>query len=385
MELESPDIAMDPPSPDPPLPRAQAASFTMGRVPTVSRRERRNKPKHKAKKIHIAKSTKKVAGFPFPLSRTKHYGFPLCFTLASFPRSSVQAVRHLHTLIAPPVKPNYFTMKPDEVKELCKAFFENIRARWAFRKLLLIWKLRRCKPKNENDPMTLDTIKDLVEIIDLPTKSIYRFEAKSLARAWRSNLLNHDGVFPDPKMPINPLTNLPFHLLQVHSALKTIKQKGQTDWVLDSFQSTTYDLDLWQRKFSVPLKIESLNSILADKSSYDRYDILMDFAELQYDYHNISFPKKMFEWLFLKHHTYDYINSWVRACKKFYTEKYMLTEKDDLDDLDVRSSVINAYLTEIPSDIQEKYNEYLERLHGVNVSRRPLQNRVIVRAGISSI
>jgi hypothetical protein len=89
-----------------------------------------------------------------------------------------------------------------------------------------------------------------------------------------------------------------------------------------------------------------LNSILADKSSYDRFDIVMDFAELQFDLQGIDFPKRMFQWIFLKQEADEYAEIWIRACRKYYVEKYTLTEKDDIEDLDVRSSVINEYLVE---------------------------------------
>ena len=95
--------------------------------------------------------------------------------------------------------------------------------------------------------MTMESIKQPVEIYDIYNKAIYTFETKSLARAWKSNLLHHDGVFPEPKFPINPLTNLRLSLLQLHLALQTIRKTGHIDWVLDSFASSNYDLISWEK------------------------------------------------------------------------------------------------------------------------------------------
>jgi hypothetical protein len=105
----------------------------------------------------------------------------------------------------------------------------------------------------------------------------------------------------------------------------------------------------------------------------------MDFAELQYELQGIDFPKKLFEWIFSKHEVDDYAEIWIRACKKYYVEKYTITDKDDLEDLEVRSSVINAYLIEVPKIVQVLYEKYLERTQ--RNGRRRIQNRIILRIG----
>ncbi len=230
--------------------------------------------------------------------------------------------------------------------------------------------------------MTMEAIKQPVEIYDLYNKAIYTFEAKSLARAWKSNLLNHDGVFPEPKFPVNPFTNLKLQTLQVHTSCKAIRKAGHIDWVLDSFASCYYNLGDWNKKFNIPLKVESLTSILADKSCYDRFDLVMDFAELQHELHGIDFPKKMFEWIFSKHEVDDYAEIWIRACKKYYIEKYTIIDKDDLEDLEIRSSIINAYLIEIPVIVKLMYNKYLERTQ--RNGRRRVQNAAIGPSGGNS-
>lgn len=361
------------------------ARFSMGRAAPQPRNRRTQRALREKSKVKKVKPSKSQSIWPaFPISHRKNYGFVINFLLGGFPRSSVQAVQHFHKMIAPPEKVTIFSLKPSEIKQLSAAFFENIRARWSFRKLVLVWRVRRCKKINEEDPMTMEHIQEPVAVYDLYNKAIYTFEAKSLARAWKSNLLHHDGVFPEPKFPTNPFTNLSLHTLQVHLAFKLIRKAGYMNWVLDSFASSNYDLVTWEKKFSIPLKIESLTSIFADKSSYDRFDMLMDFAELQHEYHGLDFPKKMFEWIFQKHQVDEYEDLWIRACKKYYVEKCTLTEKDDIEELDIRSSIIYSYLIEVPKIVQVMYEKYLERLRENGrrrVQPRQMLNRVIYRAG----
>lgn len=355
--------------------------FSMGRRNPGHRQRRSTTSQKKIKKVKPSNGTPFWPAFP--ILNTKYYDLQLNFMLAGFPRSSVQAVRHYHKLIAPGTTPYFFALKPEEVQKLTVAFYENIRARWALRKLLILWRYRRCKSKNDEDPMTLEPIKDEIRIYDLFNKAFYRFEAKSLARVWKSNLLHHDGVFPDPRMPINPLTNLSLPLIQLHSSFKVLRSKGHIDWILDSFQGCSYDLEHWQKKFGVPLKIESLNRIFEDKNSYDRFDMIMDFAEVQFDLLGVDFPKKMFTWIFNNEDLHEYAKLWIRACKKFYLEKYTLIEQEEIDDLEARSSVAVSNLVEIPEIIKLLYDKHLERIF--QNGRRRLQNAVLQGQGNSIV
>lgn len=395
MESDATDIDMATSESPPPIPPFTGPfTFPIGELPANTRfamgratprrnrlNQRRERSTHEKRKVpKKVKPTSKSFCWPaFPLSIHKSYGLSINLILGGFPRSSVKAVLHFQALIAPPEKPNIFSLKPDDILKVSAAFSENLKARWSFRKLILYWRLKRCRKINEVDPMTMETIKQPVEMYDLYNKAIYTFEAKSLARAWRSNLLNHDGVFPEPKFPVNPFTNLKLQMFQLHISFKSIRQAGHMDWVLDSFYSCKYNLEEWNKKFSIPLKVESLTSILADKSCFDRFDLAMDFAEMQHEIHGIDFPKKMFEWIFSKHEVDEYAEVWIRACKKYYVEKYTITDKDDLEDLDVRSSILNAYLVEVPTIVKVMYTKYLDRTQ--TNGRRRVQNVILVRRG----
>lgn len=356
-------------------------TFSMGRRRQPTREERTRARRYRVKPAKPSK-TPAIPGTrlpAFPLSIQKLYDFTTNFTLAGFPHSSVKAVQYLQKLIAPPENPSVFDLKPDQIKKIVDAFYENIQARWQFKRIVLAWLSRRCKVTNEDDPITLEKINQPIEIYSLPTKSISRYEAKSLAGVWKTNLLAHDGIFPDPKIPTNPLTNLSFNLLQIHSAIKKIRQYGQTNWILDSYSSCNYDLCKWQKKFAGPLRIETIQQVFSDRHSFDRYDMLMDFAELQHEYHDVSFNKTMFSWIFRAREVAEYGDCWVRACKKFYIEKYSLLEKEDLEDLEIRTSIQNAYLIEIPTIVKVLYNKYLEARDRNVTSRRRVQNRIIAR------
>lgn len=366
---------------DPPL-APPLRAFHTGRVPHISRQERewrqRHRQRYQARKEKIP--AKPVQRIPFPLSLNKSYDFLTSMTLGRFPRSSVQAITHLKVIMAPPLPtcktPKIFQWTPEQLKTLHDAFYENLNARWAFRRLWVLYLLKKTKSVSEGvDPITLEPIEKRVSIHSLKSRAIYNFEAKSISKTWTTNLLHNDGLFHEPRYPTNPFTNLPITLLQVHNGIKAIRAANQSNWVLESFLDCHCDLDQWKKKFSAPLRAECLKHVFNDEDNYERNETLLDFIELQHDYHGIDFNLNFYRWILASSETKDYVDLWVRECKKYYVEKYATSDKDDLENLEVKTSVSTAYLMEVPSTIRILYRKYLETQH---VSRRGVHRRLVI-------
>lgn len=363
--------------------------FAMG-VPDPTRtRPRRSRAKKSKPSIHHPSKP------PFLLSPLKRYSFAVQFALNGFPQKAYQALTELHKILAPPSTghPKLYLWSPDQCKELSDAVHETIRCRWIFRRFYLRFLYSKLKVMNNIvnesdercgtlDPITLEPISWPVWIIDLKNKAKYEFEQASLAKAWSKNLLQHDGMFIEPRLPTNPLTNLPLNILQIHEALRVMKRRGNLDWVLSSFQSCQYDLETWQTKFGGALYIENLDRIFADKNSYDRKDMLLDFAELQFDCCGLDFPKRMFRWIFDSSLVEEYAKLWAKECKRFYVKKYSLVDKDELGDLEANTSVECAYLLEIPTIVKVLYDKEIEKRYGCN---RVIQFPIIRVSGEGTI
>ncbi len=360
--------------------------FALGVPDPTPRRERLQIRRRRQKSKTICSTSPKP---PFLLSPFKKYDIAVQLTLHSFPQKGYQALTELHKLLAPPCEGHLklYLWSPAQAKALTDAVHETIRCRWIFRRFYLTYLRNKMKVMNNKsdegtlDPITMEPISWPVWIIDLKRKARYEFEQASLAKAWSKNLLQHDGVFVEPRLPTNPLTNLPLNILQIHCALKIMKRRGNLDWVLSSFQSCGYDLEARQTKFSAPLHIESLERIFADKHSYDRMDMLMDFAELQFDCSGLDFPKRMFKWIFESPLVEEYARLWVKECKKFYIKKHSTLDKDDLGDLEANTSVDCAYLLEIPTIVKVMYAKELEKRNG---GSRVIQFRIIRNTGTTS-
>ncbi len=355
--------------------------FALG-VPNPTPRHQRRRQQKSKSKTQIPNPPKP----PFLLSPLKKYDVAVQLLLNGFPQKGYQAITELNRLLAPPLPghPKFYGWTPAQAKAVTDAVYETIRCRWIFRRFYLTYLQNKIKVMNNNseegtlDPITMEPISWPVWIIDLKRKAKYEFEQASLAKAWSKNLLQHDGVFVEPRLPTNPLTNLPLNILQIHCAMEIMKRRGNLDWVLSSFQSCGYDLDTWQTKFRGPLYIESLERIFADKHSYDRLDMLLDFAELQFDCSGLDFPKRMFKWIFESPLVEEYARLWVKECKKFHIKKHTTLDKDELEDLEAETSVECAYLLEIPTIVKVMYDKEVEKRNGCS---RVIQFRIIRNTG----
>ena len=347
--------------------------FAMGRPSPTSARARRERQRSKVKSKVCVPYTPKPSFLLSPTclmnGSTKKYDFAIQFALNSFPQKGYQAITALNKLLAPscPEHPKLYLWTPAQAKALTEAVYKIIHCRWVFRRFYLHFLHKKIKVMNNEgdegtlDPITLEPISWPVFIIDIRSKAKYEFEQASLAKAWSRNLLQHDGMFVEPRLPTNPLTNLPLNTLQLHQAMKIMKRRGNLDWVLSSFQTSGYDLDVWQTKFGTALQIESLERIFADKHSYDRLDLLLDFAELQFDCNGVDFPKEMFKWVFRSSIVEEYAKLWVKECKKFYIKKHSLLDKEEQDDLEANTSVECAYLLEVPTIVKVMYTKEVEK------------------------
>ena len=364
-----------------PCPLVPGVSFAMGRPPynTLEEKEAYLKQWKRAKtrdalekKRRLAKQNRKVPvrrsthprrpAFPLTPAMGKQYGFFLEWILHYFPKNSIQAIQHFHTIIAPPLpgSKKLYLMTRDDISSIGRAFLTQLRCRWSFRAFLNIYLSRKSKKINECDPITLEPFKHPITIMNLNTRSIYVFESKMLAKMWSTNLLQHDGLFMEPRSPINPFTNLPFNDLQLAQGIQQLRKNGHLDWVLETFAACHFDMKRWQQKFGVSLRVEAIQNVFADKNSIDRYDMLIDFIEMQHEFHAQRFDKKFYEWILHSPETVDFAHLWSLECRRYYIDKYTAWDKEDIDDLEVRTSIYCSKLVETPEIIKKVYENFLE-------------------------
>jgi hypothetical protein len=219
---------------------------------------------------------------------------------------------------------------------------------------------------NDADPITMEPPTQAVLLYAPNFKSVYQFEAHSLAHHWTTLLLGHDDFFIEPRFPTNPFTNLTVDILSLKNAITNLRQYGQLNWVLESFASCKFNPSQWEAQFDQPLKIEAIRSTLRDKESLDRLDYLLDFAEKQFYEHMVTFNKNLFTWI-LKHHPIShYERSWETLCAQYYINKSTTTNTDLLQRLQDAIIVKSKRLMDVPPEIKEVWEKTRTR---INITR----------------
>jgi hypothetical protein len=205
------------------------------------------------------------------------------------------------------------------------------------------------------DPITLEPVVRPVLLYAPNVKSIYQINPVSLMNHWTSLLLSHDDFFIEPRFPTNPYTNLPVDILSMKNAVNKLRETSNTNWIIESFASCHYNITKWESQFEQPLNIEAIKSTLKDKSSNDRAEYLIDFAEKQFYEHMVTFDKNLFTWLFKKNPISQYERSWEKLCTQFYIDK-TLTKNTEL--LQKQYDLVTARckrLTDIPLEIKTEW------------------------------
>lgn len=266
-----------------------------------------------------------------PLHCFEHKGlyYAMCF---DHPKFAQRYTQFQNFGIWPNRNPNQtplFQMANNEGmnKEAKEKYFLNQKVRWAFKRLLQTYLLRKMQVKNDVDPITLDTPQQAVTLVDMRARSKFIFEAKSILRDFQTRLLNHSDLFPMPLFLRNPLTNERLTIGQIQSILDQSRRLGQTHWTTECLIDARFELKLFSRDNSRKLKLHALRDLMI---SQEGSDFILDFIEGQHDVFNKFFDERTYTWALKSNRCYSMtrIRAWREMCQRFYeieitTEDYL--------------------------------------------------------------
>ena len=122
---------------------------------------------------------------------------------------------------------------------------------------------------------------------------VNRFEASSLLGDIRTRLQHHDYLFPDPLTPRNMVTNLPFTLFQTINVYEQLIKWGYMHWTLESLRHAEYNISRFALLNNKQLSLKALDqSVFASNDK----ELLLDFIELQHQYHGVLFDERLYKW-----------------------------------------------------------------------------------------
>jgi hypothetical protein len=269
----------------------------------------------------FAKAVFDFAPFVYtPVKGTTPYNYWRAMCLLVKYKEISAAFRHPVKPITVPVHKSAFPTHADAI-EMRDAIYQNACVRWQMKRLVLRWRLRRLRESNTEDVMTGCTPVQRVDIIDWATRSKYTFEAATLYKDICSRLYLSDQQFPNPKPPRNMFTNQPLTHGQLHAAIQALERYGFSCWGTKAFKAEGFCVKSFERVYTVPLKKHALKTLFANRGNPDYIELMMDFIEFEYDYHEKTFSRrKVWRWMIQHQPDWPLIQSCRKLCYKYYLE-----------------------------------------------------------------
>jgi hypothetical protein len=208
--------------------------------------------------------------------------------------------------------------------------------RSVLRRFAQLWLYKRYKNRfiNTEDPATLSEPRVPIFVFDPKIRGTYVFEAFSLRKSIVINLTFTDWMFPDPSAPKNPLTNLPFTLPQMLRILEQLRAANATNWWIEAYYQSKFDLQSLARVFSIQLKLNSITELVRNRSSEEYTDYLQEFIEEQFDAHDIEFTSYLtiLRWAAAQMPNDPYMKEWANAMYEFKKVRILYSIPDTVID-----------------------------------------------------
>lgn len=232
--------------------------------------------------------------------------------------------------------PSWFQSYQDGVQQ---AVFFEMRTRWAFRRLLHRFRLRRIEriPAETIDPITFCPIETPITVYDMVLMRKFTFDAKPLVKHVTHCLFQQERMISSAKAPTNVITNRPFTFPQLFSITKQVIRAGINPGHLLDYQYHYYDILRWKTYKGQALLIAAIKEELYTPDSIDGQDLMIDFMMNQLQILNIQ-PIPEFETLLVKavdmFPTHSIVQSLRDLCFRDYEAKILK--------MNIRTLVLNA-------------------------------------------
>ncbi len=249
---------------------------------------------------------------------------------------------------------SYRVLTPELMEEFRAGYFKNQRLRWAAKRLVSRWLLRKkFQAAAEDDLVTCEPPRQRVTLYDWSARRTYPFEARTIYRDAIERLLHHEELWAVSHAPRNPYTNLPLTLAQAWHIVQQTRSFGFAHWALDGFAAASYNLRNFVRIFGQPLKLSALNRLFRDISSQDFEYVFMDFVEDEHAHFGRVCNKAVYRWALKNVPAHERIVKWRKACYRYHELSITiadLTEQKAQQDLEI---------TAITRDLCEPVTELL--------------------------
>jgi hypothetical protein len=160
-----------------------------------------------------------------------------------------------------------------------KDYLIEMRLRFQFKRLLNAYRIHQANRKSTDlvDPITLNPIREPIYVYGMKRRFV--FEADSLNKSIRKNLYHSQYTIPEPKEPINVITNRPFTYIQLISIFEQLRSTRQRIEDLSIYRTLQFQIHSWKRYMYRQLRMTAIREELQNPLSPDGQDMLLDFIK----------------------------------------------------------------------------------------------------------
>ena len=269
------------------------------------------------------------------ISRLKHIPISKCFLMMNTPVQDWNTFMISNNTWKPPASvtaaiQSYHAKQENIIKRVKKIYNDLYYFTKQMKKLVHYHRIYRSlqNVKNTCDPVTLDIPVKPVYVLDYAKSLCYVYEASTLRKTIENRILFSDYMFPEPKPPVNLLSNEPFTRGQLFSIIDACKSQGEFSWILDRFKKVCEcDLRRFEKRFKQDIKIEAIHTYFKSQKEYAK-DTVIDYFEsyadsLGLDDTAIEIFTNLYTKYLVKNKGHSYVNQWICLTKQYYIASEM--------------------------------------------------------------
>jgi hypothetical protein len=218
---------------------------------------------------------------------------------------------------------SFYAKQENEWNKVRAIYFRLFKLKEVLLPLVFRWQIRKCLKnyKNTEDPVTMEVPKKPVTIIDFKKRMSFVYDARALRKTIENRLLLSDYMFPEPKEPVNLLTNEPFNIGQIISLYNQCLKYGEFSWMIESLKNLNGNLNMFAIHNKQKLKIEAINTFFK-KSTFVIRDIVIDYFNLEEEYSDL--PEAVSSRFIRAYDTTPerpIIQEWIGLTREYYIAK----------------------------------------------------------------
>lgn len=206
-----------------------------------------------------------------------------------------------------------------DLNTLTDLMYLNQRVRFAMKKCIRLWRLKRFKWANETDSVTLEIPNNPIVLYDWSSKYKYVFEASTLLKCISDRLEFAVNLFIKPREPVNPFTNVPLTYGQLHFLIDELLKTGRSNWILLAFRSSGYSLETFLKHHQQSLQFYTIRKEFGATISETAKLCVSSFREDRYEHiSSYYYVNHIWDWAIETVPNHPDVASWINLTRRYY-------------------------------------------------------------------